>query len=180
MDNKKIIEQIKKAALQDDKKRKDRRYRIAMAFLVRKGFLKTNLNFEKYYLARVRIKDMIWAGQNVEPRILEVLPAAILRLPKAFIVDDIKRLFNLDQVISDLRHQKESGADFLNMPYKKMKIWMNISLNDRRTKAKDNKKVMKTFRLSPQTILSIGLLKKKNGISEAAVIENLIAKEVAG
>ena len=180
MNNKNVIEQIKKAALQDEKKRKDLRYRIAMAFLVKKGFLKTNINFEKHYLARVRIKDMIWAGQNVEPRILEVLPAAILRLPKAFVTEDMKKLFNLDQVVSDLRHQKENGPDFLNMPYKKMKMWMNISLNDRRTKIKDNKKVMKTFRLSPQAILNIDRLKKKNGISEAAVLENLIAKEVNG
>lgn len=178
MNNKNLIDQIKKAALQDDKKRKDIRYKIAMAFLVKKGFLKTNIDFAKHYQARVRIKDMIWAGQNVEPRILEVLPAAILRLPKAFIFEDIKKILNLDQVLNDLREHKEEGHDFLNMPYKKIKVWMNIALNDRRTKTDDNKKVMKTFRLSPQAIVDIDLLKKRNGLSEAAMIEKLIAKEM--
>ncbi len=178
MNNKNLIDQIKKAALLDDKKRKDLRYKMAMAFLVKKGFLKTNINFEKYYQARIRIKDMIWAGQNVEPRILEVLPAAILRLPKAFIVDDIKKILNLDEVLNDLREHKDEGHDFLNMPYKKIKVWMNIPLNDRRTKTDDSKKVMKTFRLSPQAIFDIDVLKKKNGLSEAAIIEKLIAKEM--
>lgn len=57
---------------------------------------------------------------------------------------------------------------------------MNISLNDRRKKTEDNKKVMKTFRFSPQAILNIDMLKKKNGISEAAILENLLAKEING
>lgn len=178
MNKKNLIEQIKKAALNDDKKRKDPRYKIAMAFLIKKGFLKANINFGLYYQARVRIKDLIWAGQNVEPRILEVLPAAALRLPKAFIYDNTKEILVLKSVIQDLRENKEIGTDFLNAPYEKIKVWMNISLNDRRTKISDDKKIMKTFRLNPETIFKINLLKNKNGISEAAVIESLIAKEV--
>ena len=55
---------------------------------------------------------------------------------------------------------------------------MNISLNDRRTKTSENKKVMKSFRLKPQTIEKLEILKKKNGLSEAALIESLVAKEL--
>ncbi|OFZ30437.1 MAG: hypothetical protein A2622_08515 [Bdellovibrionales bacterium RIFCSPHIGHO2_01_FULL_40_29] len=178
MNNKNLIEQIKKAALLDDKKRKDIRYKKAMAFLVKKGFLKTNINFEPYFQARVWVKDLIWAGQNVEPRILEVLPAAVLRLPKAFNHDNTKEELLLKQVLIDLREEKENGSDFLNMPYKKIKVWMNISLNDRRTKTLDNKKLMKTFRLTPQTIRKIELLKKKSGLSDAAIIEGLVDREI--
>ena len=178
MKNKKLIEQIKKAAIQDQKKRNDIRYKKAMAFLVKKGFLKANINFEIYYQAKMRIKDLIWAGQNVEPRILEVLPAAALRLPKAFIYDNTREIANLKQVLVDLRENKDTGVNFLNMPYKKIKVWMNIPLSDRRTKVTDNKKVMKTFRLNPVTVIKMELLKKKNGISAAAIIERLVAKEV--
>jgi hypothetical protein len=173
-----LIEQIKKAALIDNKNRKDIRYKKAMAFLVRKGFLKTNSNFENYYQARIRIKDLIWAGLNVEPRILEVLPAAAARLPKAFIFDASKNTQTLQKVIIDLNENKEIGADFLKIPYLKIKVWMNLALNDKRTKMTQDKKIMRTFRLNPETVQKMELLKKKNGTTEAALIERLIEKEI--
>ena len=178
MNNKKLIEQIKKAALKDDKNRKDLRYKKAMAFLVRKGFLKTNMNFENYYQAKIKIKDLIWAGQNVEPRILEVLPAAAARLPRAFIFDTTKNTIALQKVVIDLNENKAKGADFLKVPYEKIKVWMNLTLNDGRTKIAENKKIMRTFRLKPETIHKIELLKKKNGTSEATVIESLVEKAI--
>jgi hypothetical protein len=178
MNNKKLIEQIKKAVLKDDKNRKDLRYKKAMAFLVRKGFLKTNMNFENYYQAKIKIKDLIWAGQNVEPRILEVLPAAAARLPRAFIFDATKDAKTLQQVVFDLKENKEKGADFLKMPYEKLKVWMNLPLNDGRTKITENKKIMRTFRLKPETIHKMELLKKKNGTSDAAIIESLVENAI--
>jgi hypothetical protein len=178
MNNKKLIEQIKKAVLKDDKNRKDLRYKKAMAFLVRKGFLKTNMNFENYYQAKIKIKDLIWAGQNVEPRILEVLPAAAARLPRAFIFDATKDAKTLQQVVFDLKENKEKGADFLKMPYEKLKVWMNLPLNDGRTKITENKKIMRTFRLKPETIHKMELLKKKNGTSVAAIIESLVENAI--
>ncbi len=178
MNNKTLVEQIKKAALNDTENRKDIRYKKAMAFLVKKGFLKTNINFENYYYAKIRIKDLIWAGLNVEPRILEVLPAAAARLPRAFIFDASKNSQSLQKVVFDLKENKKTGSDFLKIPYEKIKVWMNLTLNDGRTKTTDNKKIMRTFRLNPQTVRKMELLKKKNGITESAVIERLIEKEI--
>lgn len=178
MNNKKLIEQIKKAAIKDAKNRKDKRYKKAMAFLVKKGFLKTNMNFENYYQAKIKIKELIWAGQNVEPRILEVLPAAAARLPKAFIFDTTKDTQRLQKVVLDLKENKETGTDFLKTPYEKLKVWMNLPLNDGRTKITENKKIMRSFRLKPETIHKMELLKKKNGMSEAALIENLVEKAI--
>jgi len=178
MNNKKLIEQIKKAALKDDKNRKDIRFKKAMAFLVRKGFLKTNMNFENYYQAKIKIKDLIWAGKNVEPRILEVLPAAVARLPRAFIFDTTKDTKTLQQVVCDLNENKVNGTGFLKMPYEKIKVWMNLPLNDGRTKITENKKIMRTFRLKPETIHKMELLKNKNGTSEAALIESLVEKAI--
>ncbi len=178
MNNKRLIEQIKKAAAQDDKNRKDIRYKKAMAFLVRKGFLKTNMNFENYYHAKIKIKDLIWAGQNVEPRILEVLPAAAARLPRAFIFDTTKETRVLQKIILELKENKENGTNFFEMPYEKLKVWMNLPLADGRTKIAENKKLMRTFRLKPETIHKMELLKKKNGTSEAALIESLVEKAI--
>jgi hypothetical protein len=179
MKNTTIIDKIKKAALADKKKRTDRRYKIAMAFLVKKGLLKTNENFLPYYQAKVTAKDLIWAGKNVEPRILEVLPVAALRLPKAIkIVGLTEDEINLKNVMDDLTHNKTDGRDFLNMPYVKIKAWLNLKLNDGRTKLQNEKKIMRSFRLKPETLKLLEILRKKKGFnSDAALLEYLVSSK---
>lgn len=39
--------------------------------MVHKGFLRENSNFDFKHLGKIRVKDTVWAGKNVEPRILE-------------------------------------------------------------------------------------------------------------
>ena len=130
-----------------------------MTFLVKKSFLKSNEKFTQKYQARMNLTDMIWAGQNVEPRILEVLPSAAARLPKSFIFDSQPEILQLQKIVNQLNQNCDHGDDFFNIPYQKIKQWMNLPLNDQRTKIK--------------------LLKLKDGISEAAVLERLLAKESA-
>lgn len=86
-----LIKKIKQRAEDDKLKRKDIRFLKTMGFLVSKGFLKVNYNIPNLPNMRLHIEDAIWAGKNIEPRILEVLPAAVLRL-KPNIVRLIKRL----------------------------------------------------------------------------------------
>ena len=178
--NNKIIEKIKKAAKQDAKNRKDIRFKRTMALLTRKGFLKTNDNFDKFYLRKLNINDVIWAGKNVEPRILEVLPAAVTRLPKFFILNDKKETLALNEVIKNLRNNNEAGADFFEVPYAKIKVWMNIPLNDKRTKPAQAKKKMKSFRLNPIAINKIKKAAIKKGISDAAFLEELVEQYELG
>lgn len=176
MDNKQILEKIRKAAKEDERKRKDIRHRRAMAFLIKKGFLKANTDFEKYYHARVNLKDFIWAGKNVEPRILEVLPAAIARLPKAFM--NVNKNMDLDllKVVDDLNHQREDGTDYLNIRYEKIKVWMDLPLADHRTKIQAEKKITKTFRLNPAAINKLEEIRIQKGFkSETAALEYLIS-----
>ena len=174
MKNKKILQKIKSSAAKDSKNRADLRYKRAIAFLVKKGFLKKNESFLNYYQARNRVADFIWAGQNVEPRILEVLPAAAARLPRAFIFLNSQDETVLLNVINQLKMKFENGDDFMNMPYNKIKIWMNINLLDGRTKKSNEKRVMKTFRLKQLTIEKIRKLKLMHGLSEAEIIDKLI------
>jgi len=53
-----------------------------MGFLVAKGFLYTNKKIPLNPNEHINLKDAIWAGRFVEPRILEVLPAAYERFKK--------------------------------------------------------------------------------------------------
>lgn len=176
MDTNKIIQLIQKAAKQDQKKRNDIRYKKAMAFLVRKGLLKSNKNFDKLFFSKNKIADFIWAGQNVEPRILEVLPSAVARLPKSFIYSKSPFEDELKEVVHALKMNSNEEPSFLKISYDKIKFWMNFPILDGRTKVTDQKKIMKTFRLSPASIKKIKILKETLNLSEADVIESLLLK----
>lgn len=176
MKPKQLLWKIKRAALRDEKFRQDSRYKRSMAFLERKGFLHSNQNFEKHYRSRLNIGDLFWAGTHVEPRILEVLPAAVARLPRCFVLDETKESELLRKIIFHLNSEDEEGPEFFNVPYEKLKVWMQLPLKDKRTKPHQDRKVMRTFRLQPKTLQKLALLKKKLGLSETAVIELLVEK----
>lgn len=171
--NKKTINQIKQAAKKDAQKRKDLRYLQTMTLLTRKGLLKANQKF-KLYRPRININDAVWAGLNVEPRIIEVLPAAILHFPKAFtgiktLPKDLTRILNL------IRENAEEGPAFYGTDFKKMKFWANTPLRDKRTKPTREKRQTKTFRLKPFVIekmnklVSSGKYKSQSQVLEAAL-----------
>ena len=161
------------AKQQDQKKRGDRRFLETMGFLVAKGFLRTNYYIRPLPNKHLRIEDAIWAGQNVEPRILEVLPAAVLRLGKHFDLDQNGRP-DLVRVVDQLRRGEVRGDPFCNIPYEKLKIWTEFPLQDKRVKPVSEKKIMKTFRLSPAAAQRLDELARATVCSEASVLERLI------
>ena len=61
-----------------------------MGFLVAKGFLYTNKKIPLNPNQHINLNDAVWAGLFIEPRILEVLPAAYERFKKHFSVDSDK------------------------------------------------------------------------------------------
>jgi hypothetical protein len=77
MNKQEILARAKKSAALNERNRKDQRYIKVMGFLVAKGFLYTNRPTPLLPNARIDVEDAIWAGQKVEPRILEVLPAGL-------------------------------------------------------------------------------------------------------
>jgi hypothetical protein len=166
-----ILARAKKASLKNAKKRKDIRFLNVMGFLVAKGFLYTNQQIQKLPNARIDIEDAIWAGKNLEPRILEVLPAAVIRLGKHFNFDPQMHR-ELNYAIEGLKSNKE--GDFFGIPLAKIRPWLNIRLKDRRTKREIEKKIPKTFRLRLDTIGKLKALKNSTRKSEAQIIEDLI------
>ena len=85
-----ILKRIAAAARKDQGLRHDPRYLNTMGFLVAKGFLRMNQPIHLLPNQRLHIEDAIWAGQRLEPRILEVLPAAVSRLPRHFDFDPLR------------------------------------------------------------------------------------------
>ncbi len=106
MNKKALIKKINKLAQQDKKRRLDPRYMKVIGFLVAKGFLYINKKFPLNPNEHINLKDAIWAGRCVEPRILEVLPAAYERFKKHF-SGDADTIEKLEQII-DRKKKRQS------------------------------------------------------------------------
>jgi hypothetical protein len=170
-----LIKKIREKAKLDAKKRRDPRFLETMGFLVAKGFLKTNLDVPLLPNKRLQIDNAVWAGKNVEPRILEVLPAAVLRLGKHFDLDPTKHR-ELARVVDQLRKRDEKGEAFCDMPYEKIKVWAEVPLPDKRVKPVTEKKVVKTFRLDPKAVGRLKKITEAKGCTETEVLERLLLR----
>ena len=170
-----LIEKINKLAEQDKKQRQDPRYLKVMGFLVAKGFLYTNQQIPLNPNAHLNLRDAVWAGRFVEPRILEVLPAAYERFKKHFYGDrDI--IEKLAQIIECIKREDYNEIDIYGISVEKIKPWFFIRLRDGRSKPLNKRKVSKSFRFKPQTIKELKRLKNQTGNSETEILENLIAQ----
>jgi hypothetical protein len=173
MKREQILREIKKAVLRDKRMRRDPRYIKTITFLIGKGFLFTNHHMLKGTNLRLQIDDAIWAGRNLEPRILEVLPATVLRLGKHFDFDPIKHK-ELARTIEDIKNGKTTGHDFFGVPYEKLKVWANFKIKDGRVKTLQERRVTRTFRLKPRTFEKLQQFAKKARKNVTAVIEDMI------
>jgi hypothetical protein len=177
MNREEQLEKIRKRAQQDERNRTDHRFLDTMGFLVAKGLLRTNMPIALYPNKRLRIDDAIWAGQNVEPRILEVLPAAVLRLGRHFDLDADKHA-DLARTVAQLRAREKHGEAFQGVPYAKLKVWAELPLPDRRVKPGTEKKVARTFRFHPQTIERLQEMAKEKRTTETAILESLVSHAI--
>ncbi len=178
MEKNELLKRIAQQAKRDRRNRRDPRYLQAMGFLVAKGFLKTNQPIPRLPNKRICLVDAIWAGKNVEPRILEVLPAAVLRLPNHFDLDPAAHP-ELFAAIEKLKKQ-EQGESLWGVPYEKYKFWTHLSLPDKRIKAITEKKITKTFRLSPAFISMLRDRSKQLKCSETEVLERMNCAPTVG
>ena len=177
LDKKALIEKINILAQQDKQRRLDPRYVKVVGFLFAKGFLYINrkipLNPNEY----INLKDAIWAGRFLEPRILEVLPAAYERFKKHF-SGDADTIEKLEQIIDCIKQKDHHEIDFYGISIEKIKPWFFIRLRDRRSKSLDKRKVSKSYRFKPETVDILKRLKDQTGQSETEILENLIAASV--
>ena len=174
MNKKALIEKINKLAQLDKKRRIDPRYLKVMGFLVAKGFLYINQKIPLNPNGHINLKDAIWAGRFVEPRILEVLPAAYERFKMHF-SGDSKTIEKIEQTIDCVKQKDNHKIDFYSISIEKIKPWFFIQLRDGRSKSLDKRKVSKTFRFKPETVDILKNLKDQTGQSETEILEKLIA-----
>jgi hypothetical protein len=173
MNKKALIQKINQLAQQDKRRRLDPRYLKIMGFLVAKGFLHTNREVPLNPNEHINLKDAVWAGRFVEPRILEVLPAAYERFKKHF-SGDVDTVEKLEQIIDCVKQKDHHEIDFYGITIEKIKPCFFIRLRDGRSKSLDKRKVYKSFRFKPETVNILKSLKDQTGQSETEILETLI------
>jgi len=147
---------------------------MIMGFLAAKGFLHSNEKIPLYPNGHINLKDAIWAGRFVEPRILEVLPAAYERFKKHF-SGDADAIQKLEQIIGGIKQPNDHKIEFYGISIEKLKPWFFIRLQDGRSKPLHERKVSKTFRFKPETVDTLKKLKAQSGQTETEILEKLVA-----
>lgn len=169
-----LIKKIRNQAKRDQKLRRDPRHLNAMGLLLAKGLLHTNQVILPTPNKRITIRDALWAGTWVEPRILEVLPAAVIRFKNHFDIQNLPQFEDLHLVITALINQDAIGPDFMGIPYEKLKVWVEFKLPDQRLKLPSERKKLKTFRLDPKAIETLKSIAIANSCTETEALEKLI------
>lgn len=138
-------------------------------FFVSRGYLYA----ENYSWVRtIKLSNALKAG-DMEPRILAVLPAAMLRSKRSIEID-ISLPKDLKSTIDALKAGKADHPDFRGIPFSEIKRWSNLKTNDKRSKPQDEKRILKSFRFKPETIKILKDKARELGQTETNIIENLI------
>jgi len=145
-----------------------------IGFLVAKGFLHSNKIFPKPN-TKIKTCDVLWVAEHVEPRVYEVLPAAIIHFPRTFIqIDQLPQ--ELKNIIDAIRRGEEAFSNYNGIEYKKMRHWANKQLLDKRSKPVSAHRINKTYRLNPEIVQLIKDKSSMLGMKETHFIEHLIRK----
>jgi len=134
------------------RKQRDPRFKKAMGRFVAADLLTTNIDGIRPHDKRVPLDDALWAG-TVEPRIMELLPAvlvkkpALLRLPKDLPED-------VAAVMHAIRHGK-AAPGFRGVPPERYLPW--VTEVGRKGKSPS---VLKSFRFKHEDVLRLSRLRK--------------------
>ena len=145
-----------------------------LGFFVGKGLL-TDPNVKPCSSAVLDLRHVLKAADEVEPRILEVLPAALLHFPRAF-----KNKKALPEEFIKLLKAIERGEDlsilYKGIRYRDMKRWANRQLKDKRTKPVSEKRIKRAYRLHPETIKLLRDISVFQKTSDTEILESLVKK----
>lgn len=147
-----------------EEKRNDPRYRRAIGALVKAGLLTSNHDVPAP-AKPPRLGDALFAAE-VEPRVLELLPAVVIKLPELL----PKRLpDDLHEVVDAVARGLEL-PDFRGVPASRYLPWIERTGRPGRGRA-----VMRSFRLKPRDLERLRVLKQRLGArSETEVLRRAL------
>ncbi len=125
---------------------------------------------------KIRIRDALTVGLNSEPRVIEVLPAAILHFPRSFLGYD-EMPDTLRRTLECIRAGMETGPSLAGIPYSEMLRWANEPLPDKRTKPERERRITKAFRLKRAALENLKIRASREKMSETEFLERLLLGE---
>jgi hypothetical protein len=143
------------------RREKDPRFLRVLGRFVHDGLLIVNYDVAPYR-EPLLIEDVLQAGE-LEPRLLELLPALIVKRSAMFTeTNDLPE--DLGRVVGDLRRDRVP-SDFRGLPGADIHRWL------RRVGRKDKlPALLKSFRFKPEDLRLLDHLSKELGLSQTDVI----------
>lgn len=150
------------------------RAKKVLGFLVAKGLLRSPLLLPKMGNVKLTVEDFLYTASEVEPRVMAVLPAAILHFPKTFL--DRDRLpTKLVEILQNIRTGKTEGPSLADVPYEELRRWALARVSDRRTKPLRERRIRKDFRFRPQILRALKKAARERAVTETFLIEEILA-----
>ena len=166
-----IIKKAKKINQRNERIRMSYDYIRVIGLLSGLGFLVSS-DVKPAATSKVDIATVINIGLRIEPRVIEVLPAAVLSFPKSFLHLE-KMPQELKTVISALK-KGETGPGFENISFDKFLEAVRRPIKNKKRKLLEEKRIAKTFRFSPLAIQELKAKAVKSNKTYTAYLENLI------
>ena len=147
------------------RRRRDPRYQSVMGRFIGAKLLTSNEQMEPNR-EPMRVQDVLWAGV-AEPRLLELLPALLVKRPSLFV--DPKALpDDLQQVVASLRRQ-EVPPPFRDVPGEAVFAWLpKLGHKDKYPSR------LKSFRLRRDDTQRLAQLGQELGLSQTDVIRRAL------
>jgi hypothetical protein len=145
--------------------RRDPRYRRVLGRYVAAGVLSTTEDVNPHR-SRIEIADALWAGR-VEPRILVLLPALIVKRPSLFV--------DVDHLPDDLRaavtamRKNQQPDEFRSIPGAALLRWLPAVGHRNKLPSR-----LKSFRMQVQDLDLLDRLSEKLGVSQTNVVRRAL------
>lgn len=165
-----LVRHAKARHARTERRRAEPRYQRVLGRFVDAGLLTTN-SPTMPYRRPIDVVDALWAGE-VEPRILELLPALVVKKPSFF--QDVTGLpADLEQVVRALKRNQIPAA-FRGIPGADLARW--VPRIGRKNKLPSR---LRCFRLSAEDSSLLAHLAGELGLNETAVLRRAL-RELAG
>lgn len=160
-----IAERARKRRASLTRARRDPRYRRVLGRFVAAGALSTTEDISPYK-GPIKIPDALWAGR-IEPRILELLPALIVKRPSLFL--DIEHLpDDLREVVVALRKNQRPN-DFRGIPGAAVQRWVPVVGHRNKLPSR-----LTSFRLQARELELLDRLGKELGVSRTELVRRAL------
>jgi DNA-binding PadR family transcriptional regulator len=147
--------------------------RNVLVFLTSKGLLRGREEVRGRRAVKLTVKDFLHTAETVEPRVLAVLPAALIHFPRAFL-DRETLPQQIKIIIQAIADDLDDGPDLFHVSYGELKRWANSKLKDKRTKPAKERKTRKTYRFSPDVVAKVEKVSTQKKVTETALLEKLV------